>query len=83
MLAAPGSGRAPGAVLSDVPSGTVDPSSLTLLALLARGLPLERVARELHCSERTVRRRTRAVCDRLGVGTPVEAVVWAARRGLL
>jgi len=56
---------------------------LEVLRLLATGLSLESVARHLDLSERTVRRRTRAFCDRLGVGTPIEAIVWAARRGLL
>lgn len=56
---------------------------LELLALLATGLSLESAARRLDLSERTVRRRTRALCDRLGLGTPIEAIVWAARRGLL
>jgi DNA-binding NarL/FixJ family response regulator len=56
---------------------------VALLRLLAQGLPLDAVARRLFTSERTVRRRTRAICDRLEVGAPIQAVVWAARRGLL
>jgi len=56
---------------------------VALLALLASGLPMEAVARRLALSERTVRRRTRIVCDRLGVTTTVEAVAWAARRHLI
>jgi DNA-binding NarL/FixJ family response regulator len=56
---------------------------LTLLALLSHGMSTDRVARRLGLSERTVRRRIRAICDRLGVATPVEAVVWAARRQLV
>ena len=56
---------------------------LALLGLLARGLPLGAVARRLGLSERTVRRRVRAICDRLGVPAPIAAVAWAARRGLL
>jgi len=56
---------------------------LELLRLLATGLSLESVARRLDLSDRTVRRRTRALCDRLGLDTPIEAIVWAARRGLL
>ena len=56
---------------------------LQLLRLLATGLLVEAVARRLELSERTVRRRTRAACDRLGFGTAVEAIVWAARRRLL
>jgi DNA-binding NarL/FixJ family response regulator len=58
-------------------------SDLQLLRLLATGLPIEAVARRLDLSERTVRRRTRATCDRLGFSTAVEAIVWAARRGLV
>ncbi|MEU5565231.1 helix-turn-helix domain-containing protein [Micromonospora musae] len=61
----------------------LDAEDLRLLRLLATGLPLETVARRMGLSERTVRRRVRAVCDRLGVAAPIQAVVWAARRGLL
>ncbi|MEV5695155.1 helix-turn-helix domain-containing protein [Micromonospora globbae] len=61
----------------------LDEEDLRPLRLLAAGLPVETVARRLGLSERTVRRRVRAVCDRLGVTAPIQAVVWAARRGLL
>ena len=54
-----------------------------LLDLLARGLPLDAVARRLGTSERTVRRRTKAICDRLGFGASIQAVAWAARQGLV
>jgi DNA-binding NarL/FixJ family response regulator len=54
-----------------------------LLRLLGCGLPLDAVARRLNTSERTVRRRVRAICDRLGYPTSIQAVVWAARRGLM
>ena len=54
-----------------------------LLRLLAGGLVTPAVARRLNASERTVRRRMRAVCEQVGVGTPIEAVVWAVRPGLL
>ena len=71
-----------------VPTPVADPQPLArtdveLLGLLARGLPVEAVARRLGLSERTVRRRTRAICDRLGVRATIAAVAWAARRGLL
>ena len=56
---------------------------LALLALLARGVPTDVISRRFALSERTVRRRTRELCDRLGVSTTVEAVAWAARRQLI
>ncbi|GIG91477.1 helix-turn-helix domain-containing protein [Plantactinospora endophytica] len=61
----------------------MDDEELALLRLLAQGLPVDAVARRLEMSERTVRRRTRAICDRLGVPAPISAVVWAVRHGLL
>jgi DNA-binding NarL/FixJ family response regulator len=54
-----------------------------LLELLAGGLALDAVARRMGTSERTVRRRVRGICDRLGLRTPIQAVAWAARRGLV
>jgi DNA-binding NarL/FixJ family response regulator len=66
-----------------VPRPDLSEDDVALLALLARGLSLDAVARRLEMSERTVRRRTRTICDRLGVTTPIEAVVWAARRHLV
>jgi DNA-binding NarL/FixJ family response regulator len=54
-----------------------------LLRLLGQGLLCDAVARRLHTSERTVRRRTKAICDRLEVTASIEAVVWAAHRGLI
>jgi DNA-binding NarL/FixJ family response regulator len=64
-------------------NGMLSRQDVELLRLLAQGLPLDAVARRLRTSERTVRRRTKAICDRLGVGAPIAAVVWAAHRGLL
>ena len=63
--------------------GPLDAEDLRVLALLAEGLPLEAVARRLDVSERTLRRRIRRICDRLGVPAAITAAVWAARRGLL
>ncbi len=76
--AGPGTGPAmPGAAMP------LDREDLELLRLLAEGALLGAVARRLRTSERTVRRRVRSICNRLGVDAPIQAVVWAARRGLL
>jgi DNA-binding NarL/FixJ family response regulator len=56
---------------------------LEILRQLGEGRSLEAIARELGISDRTVRRRLRNSCDSIGVTTPIEAVVWAVRRGLL
>lgn len=56
---------------------------LAMLRLLSRGLTTDAIARELGVSERTMRRRGRLICDRLGVKTPIEAVVWAVRSRLI
>ncbi len=70
-------------LLSPTSELPLEREELQLLSLLARGLPATAIARRLDTTDRTVRRRTRHICDRLGVSTPVEAVVWAVRRGLV
>ncbi|MEV0393348.1 helix-turn-helix transcriptional regulator [Polymorphospora rubra] len=62
---------------------TLTDDELAILALLADGRLTASVAVELHLSERSVRHRVRVICERLDVGTPIEAVVWAVRRGLV
>lgn len=54
-----------------------------LLAVIATGIPIASVAGRLEISDRTVRRRVRVICEALGVKTMIEAVAWAARRGLI
>ena len=67
--------------------GTDDPQlsddDLRLLEQIASGVTADVAARELELSPRTLRRRLRAICDRLEVSTPIEAVVWAARKQLI
>jgi DNA-binding NarL/FixJ family response regulator len=65
------------------PVSDLNAQDVELLRLLASGLPLGSVARRLSTSERTVRRRVRAICDHLGCGSSIQAVAWAARRGLV
>jgi DNA-binding NarL/FixJ family response regulator len=69
-------------------TGTYTPVELShedleLLAEIATGVTTEVAARHLELSARTLRRRIRNICDMLGVNTPIEAVVWAARRQLI
>jgi DNA-binding NarL/FixJ family response regulator len=56
---------------------------LDILSLLAQGQTVEAIARRLNVSERTVRRRVRAVTVELGVDSTIEAVVWAVRQQLI
>lgn len=65
------------------PGRMLDADDVVLLGFIAEGLSVDAIARRLDVSKRTVRRRTRAICDRLGVPGIVPAVVWAVRRGLL
>lgn len=56
---------------------------VSLLAHLAAGMTADVAARRLDLSSRTLRRRVRSICDRLDVNTPIQAVVWAAKRGII
>lgn len=64
-------------------AGWITDEDREILVLLAQGLQLDAIARELFVSGRTLRRRTRTLCDKLGVSTCIEAVVWAARNKLI
>jgi DNA-binding NarL/FixJ family response regulator len=61
----------------------VTAEELTILALMAEGLTLDSVAVRVTMSPRTLSRRLRCVCDRLGVAHPIQAIVWAAHQGLI
>lgn len=67
--------------------GDVEPRlsehDILVLSRLASGMTADVAARSLDFSSRTFRRRMRSICDRLNVNTPIEAVVWAAKRGLI
>ena len=65
------------------PPPGLDGPDIELLRLVAAGLPLDAVARRLQLSDRTVRRRLKAIRDRLGVDSLIQTIAWAARRGLV
>lgn len=50
---------------------------------MAAGVPVASIGRRLGISERTVRRRLQALCARIGVASPIEAVVWAVRKDVI
>ena len=55
----------------------------TLLRLLSSGQTTAAVVTRLDCSERTVQRRLRGICDELGVRSSMEAVVLAVRHRVI
>lgn len=78
-----GSHRHPTTGRSNGDAVRLDSDEVQLLRLLATEIPVESLARTLDMSERTVRRRSRALYDKLGVAGRVEAAVWATRHGVL
>lgn len=60
---------------------SVSEEETALLHLLALGISPVAIGRRLGVSERTVRRRTHALCEHLGVAHPVQAVVVAVKQG--
>lgn len=64
-------------------SSPLDAHELAVLAALADGLTQDTAARRLEISPRTLRRHLRAICARIDVREPIEAVAWAARNELL
>ncbi len=63
--------------------GDLTTRELEVLTLVADGLPNKQVAQRLHISENTVKNHMRSVHEKLNVRTRTEAVVTAAREGLL
>ncbi|MGB2970164.1 MAG: response regulator transcription factor [Candidatus Nanopelagicales bacterium] len=66
-----------------MPAGALTARELEVLRLVADGMHNRDVANQLHISENTVKNHMRSVHEKLGVRTRTEAVVTAARQGLL
>ena len=69
----------------NAPAGHFRPDDvdLAILRLLSEGCTTDLIARRAGFSERTVRRRLRALADDLGVDSSIEVVVHAVRAGLI
>jgi DNA-binding NarL/FixJ family response regulator len=64
-------------------SAPLSADELAVLRLLAKGEALGPAARRLGMSERTVRRKVRSACAKVGCESTIEAIVWAVRNKLL
>ena len=60
-----------------------DDVDLAILRQLSQGVTTDVIARWAGFSERTVRRRLRALADELGFDSSIEVVVHAVRSGLI
>ncbi len=69
--------------LDDSDREALSAQDLQLLKLLAKGIELSAIARELSVSESTVKRHVVQVQRKLGVENRIQAVVAAATRGFL
>ena len=61
----------------------LSPREMEVLGLLAMGLPNKEIAPLLFISESTVKTHVSHIIDKLNVSDRVQAVVWAARHGML
>jgi DNA-binding NarL/FixJ family response regulator len=83
LLAAPIDPAPAGAASLDRTSTALTPREREVLALLAQGLANKAIAPRLGISEHTVKAHVASIFDKLGAGTRAEAVVTAARLGVL
>ncbi len=56
---------------------------IELLSVVATGSTTDVASRKLEISASALRRKIRKICKKIGVETPVEAIVWAARRKII
>jgi NarL family two-component system response regulator LiaR len=68
---------------SGVPDDDLTPREMQVLCLLAEGLSNHQIARRLDLSVRTVESHLTHIYAKLGVGSRMEAVLQAQRKGLL
>jgi two-component system, NarL family, nitrate/nitrite response regulator NarL len=68
---------------TDSPVEDLTPREMEVLQLLAQGLTNKRIAERLHISDHTAKFHVNAILGKLGVQSRTEAIVQAARRGLV
>lgn len=56
---------------------------IQLLGLIAQGISVQEIAKTLYLSERTVKRKTQEIIEKMGAANRVQAVAEAFRHGLL
>ena len=56
---------------------------INILELLAKGLTVKEIAQTIYMSERTVKRRSQEILEKMGASNRVQAVAEAFRQGLL
>jgi DNA-binding NarL/FixJ family response regulator len=78
-LVRPGTRESP----QHAPPVHLTPRQLEVLALLCEGLPNKLICRRLNISAGTVKVHISSILRELGVGSRLQAVVWARRRGLI
>ena len=61
----------------------LDHEQVEWLRALAKGMTINQLAESISYSEREVYRLLRALYDRLGVRNRIEALIWAAQRGIV
>lgn len=83
LARAPGAAASEGAATRPPVSGVLSGREREVLALMAEGLANKQIAGRLGISEHTVKAHVAAIFGKLRAGTRAEAVVTAARRGLL
>jgi two-component system, NarL family, nitrate/nitrite response regulator NarL len=73
----------PPAELTQAPAGGLTPREAEVLALLAEGLANKAIAQRLGVSERTAKFHVESILGKLGAESRSEAIVLAARRGMI
>jgi two-component system, NarL family, nitrate/nitrite response regulator NarL len=68
---------------SQLPHCDLSDEELRLLTRVAKGLGSVEIANELYVSERTVKRLLTSLYRRIGVEGRIEAVIWAAKAGVV